>query len=585
MVQKSAQKDISKTDNERIVTNTILSLEKSNKSTTTLQRQEENETTGLDKNMVKKSKQKKKEETCQNKGNEKETEKTNLNSCEIGPLTALQRRDKAFQIRRNAALFQKNLPLPNHPCNGDEELYPNKIGNFSKTLPHNELGEVNINAYMSLIKALMTGNPDNFESIILGGVVKLANPQASYAYDLVGPDSHHLSMIIPPSFNSAWIASEMAEDYWSALARDVAFIDYDTNPITNEAASDLSKFSDFRGPKEDGVVTTRTLFRGNTPGDLVGPYISQFLYKDIPFGNKTVIQRYRSPVAMDDFMTSYDEWLNIQNGGVPNVSITFENTNRYIRNGRDLGQWVHVDFTYQSMLTACLILLNYGQKVLDPDNPYICSKTQVGFITFGAAQILDLVAKSARIALEAAWFQKYLVHRMLRPEEFGGCVQNNLTGATNYPINIELFNSDVLSKVYSKFGSYLLPIAYPEGCPTHPSYPAGHACVAGAGATMLKAFFNESFIIPDPVVASSDGLSLLHYKGEVLTLGGELNKLASNISIGRNLAGVHWRTDGSEGLKLGEAVAIQILQDYKNTYNEKFNGFSLTKFDGTTIII
>ena len=34
-----------------------------------------------------------------------------------------------------------------HPVNGDGNLYPNKIANFSKTLPHNGLGEVDLNAY------------------------------------------------------------------------------------------------------------------------------------------------------------------------------------------------------------------------------------------------------------------------------------------------------------------------------------------------------------------------------------------------------------------------------------------------------
>lgn len=540
--------------------------------------------------MVEKSVQRKKE--IQKPSKKKVTEKGAANTnaalgkcCEIGPLTAIQRREEAFEIRQNAAQFQKDLPLPSHPCNGDEDLYPNKIGNFSKTLPHNQLGEVDINAYNIFIKALTTGNPDIFETIPLGGVVKLANPQASYAYDLAGPDSHHLGIMIPPTFDSAWRAGEMAEDYWSALTRDVAFINYDTDRLTIAAAADLSNFSDFRGPKEDGVVTTKTLFRGNAPGDLVGPYISQLFYKDIPFGNITLPQRYNSPVAGDDFMVSYDEWLNIQNGGLPSRSITFDPPPRYIRNGRDLGQWVHVDFTYQGMLTACLILLGFGEKALDPQNPYLNSRTQVGFITFGSAQILDFVAKAARVALEAAWFQKFLVQRVLRPEAFGGCVQNNLTGATNYPINPELFNSEALPKVFDKYGTYLLPMAYPEGSPTHPAYPAGHACIAGAGATMLKAFFNESFVIPDPVVASADGLSLLPYSGEDLTIGGELNKLASNISIGRDLAGVHWRSDSSEGLTLGESAAIQILLDYKNTYNEDFSGFTLTKFDGTTIII
>lgn len=532
----------------------------------------------------------KREKKAPNKKNVKAKKYTkmnlNLGKCgEIGPLTPLQRRQEAFDIRENAAEFQRDIPLPNHPCNGDEDRFPNKIGNFSKTLPHNRLGEVDISAYNVFIQALTTGNPEIFEAIPLGGVVKLANPQAAYAYDLIGPDSHHLTIMVPPTFSSAWRAGEMAEVYWQALARDIAFIDYDTNPLIIEASVDLSKFSDFRGPKEGGIVTPETLFRGNLPGDLIGPYISQFFYKDIPYGNKSIIQRYNSPVAGEDFMVDYDEWLNIQNGEMPDRSINFLPLPRYIRNGRDLGQWVHIDFTYQGMLNACLILLGFGPRALDPNNPYLNSRTQNGFITFGAAQFLDFVAKASRLALEAAWFQKFLVQRILRPEAFGGCVQNNLIGATRYPINPELFDSEALCLVFEKYGTYLLPQSYPEGSPTHPSYPAGHATSAGACATMLKAFFNEDFIIPDPVVASEDGLSLIPYSGPELTVGGELNKLASNISIGRDFAGVHYRSDATSGLELGETIAIQVLQDYKNTYNENFNGFTLTKFDGTTIII
>lgn len=506
-------------------------------------------------------------------------------ACEIGPLTPRQRNKKAYKIRKNAASFQKNLPLPGHPCNEDESLYPNKIANYSKAMPHNELGEVIMNAYNIWIKALTTANPEIFENIPLGGVRKFVNPQGSYAYDLEGPDSHHLTMPVPPNFSSAWMASEMGEDYWRALTRDIPFAHYDTNPLIREAANDMSNFSDYRGPKEDGKVTPETLFRGNTPGDLVGPYISQLLCKAVPYGSKILKQKYPTTLPGKDYMTSYNEWLNIQNGGTPSSPAEYDPKPRYIRNGRDLGEWVHGDFTYQSILNACLILMSFGEKALCPENPYLSSKTQIGFITFGSAYILDLVGKSARIALEAAWFQKFLVHRRLRPEEFGGRVHNKLTGAANYPINSELLNSKALPKVYKKYQTYLLPMAYPEGCPTHTSYPAGHACIVGAGVTMLKAFFNEDFIIPHPVVASADGLCLLPYTGEPLTVGGELDKLGSNISLGRDTAGVHWRSDGIEGLKIGEAVAIGILHDFKKTYNEKFSGFMLTKFDGTTIII
>jgi hypothetical protein len=70
-----------------------------------------------------------------------------------------------------------------------------------------------------------------------------------------------------------------------------------------------------------------------------------------------------------------------------------------------------------------------------------------------------------------------------------------------------------------------------------------------------------------------------------LTVGGELNKLAGNLAAGRAFGGVHWRSDNLAGLQLGEAVAIGILTDERRTYTQTFNGFSLTKFDGTTITI
>ena len=100
---------------------------------------------------------------------------------------------------------------------------------------------------------------------------------------------------------------------------------------------------------------------------------------------------------------------------------------------------------------------------------------------------------------------------------------------------------------------------------------------------MLKAFFLESFEIPSPVEASADGLALLPFNGPPLTIGNELNKLASNIAIGRDTPGVHWRSDASEGMNLGEQIAIAALRDLRTTLTEDFTGFSVTLFDGTPV--
>jgi len=105
---------------------------------------------------------------------------------------------------------------------------------------------------------------------------------------------------------------------------------------------------------------------------------------------------------------------------------------------------------------------------------------------------------------------------------------------------------------------------------------------------MLKALFDESFLIPNPVTPGPDGSSLLPYTGPDagrLTVGGELNKLAANVAIGRNFAGIHYRSDYTQSLKLGEMVAVSALRDRKLTYKESFEGFTFTTFDGARITL
>ncbi|MEW6144888.1 MAG: vanadium-dependent haloperoxidase [Thermodesulfobacteriota bacterium] len=527
--------------------------------------------------------------------------------CEIGPQTGHARADTAFKVRIDAAEAERKTRIPDHPCNGDESIYPNKIGNFTKGLPHNEIGEVDIDSYDALIGAIATGKFEDFELLSANGHLgcpdpsrrrRLVNPQAGYAFDLEGTDSHQLSMRAAPAFDSAEEAGEMAELYWMALLRDVNFLDYGSNPIAQAAADDLSGFSDFRGPKESGIVTTGTLFRDKFPGCTVGPYISQLLLKDCPFGAQFVDQRIQTTTAVD-FLTDFESWLDVQNGCQPLLSQEPGGL-VFCRNGRDLSQYVHIDALYQAYFVACLILLSNGVP-LNIGNPYGQTPepgygtplppgvngalAQVGFGTFGGPHILALLTEVSTRALKAVWYQKWLVHRRLRPEEFGGRVEVVRLGQADYPINGELFDSSVLGAVFDRTGNYLLPVAFPEGSPMHTSYGSGHSTVAGACVTILKAWFDESAVVENPVVPSADGLSLVPYEGPPLTVGGELNKLASNVSQGRNIAGVHWRTDATEANLLGEAVAISILRDQRATYSEPFGGFTFTKFDGTTITV
>ncbi|MFC7189162.1 hypothetical protein ACFQL7_04405 [Halocatena marina] len=105
--------------------------------------------------------------------------------------------------------------------------------------------------------------------------------------------------------------------------------------------------------------------------------------------------------------------------------------------------------------------------------------------------------------------------------------------------------------------------------------------------TILKAYFDESHTFKEPMRPSADGTELLSDVNEELTVRGELNKLAANIANARNWAGIHYRSDKTYGLKLGEQVAISLLNGRGKLSNlrDSFDGFTLTTFDGETITI
>jgi membrane-associated phospholipid phosphatase len=513
----------------------------------------------------------------------------------INAAITTQRRTKCYQLRVSVA-EANYLNTSSFPriSNGDESLYSNKIANYSKGLPHQANGEVDLTAYYALVNALSTESTTQLEQIPMGGTVKLTNPQCGMAFDMEGADASSFFQPPAPAFASKEIAAEIAENYWMAFLRDVPYSDYETNPIAASAAADLNLFgADFKGPRDTNeLVTPKVLFRGLTPGDKVGPYLSQFFYLPCFFGANEISQKIRTVLPANgggqNYMTDFNTWLAAQNGQIPAGGDIFDSTPRYMRNGRDTGQWVHIDVLFQAYFQAFLIIAGLGVPA-DAGNPYSNSATQIGFGTFGGPHIATVLCEVSTRALKAVWNQKWLVHRRLRPEVFAARVDRTAYHSAGYPVHSEILNSvTTASRLGGQLpaGNALLPMAFPEGSPTHPSYGAGHATVAGACVTLLKAWFNESTVIQNPVVPDPTGQFLVPYTGgDTLTVGGELNKIASNVALGRNTAGVHWRSDGTESMLLGEAVAISLLRDGKSCYNETFNGFSLTKFDGTTITV
>jgi hypothetical protein len=533
------------------------------------------------------------------------------------------RANDSFNYRKSTAQAEK-IDVGELPDNGDLQRFTDYSGNWSKCLQHDAVGVPNRASYQSLLRALQTGRFSDFENILVGNpggmtfTSTLNGPQGALALDLEGRDSHATVIPPAPSVASAQSAAEAVEHYWAALMRDVPFTDYTTSSLAVQAAADLNNMSYIRGQQNNEYpypVTPQNLFRGQfVPGDgnVEGPYVSQFFLQPTFLGVQPITQQYQRFRSVSeggaDYMTSPVEYLNVQNGGIPNGQLAYDPTYRFVRMGRDLASYTHVDVLYQEYLIALMSLCGMHAPV-NPGNPYGypygISRTEHGFGTFGSVfgmvDAAGTFAEMATRALKAAWFHKWIVNLRMRPEEYGALVHAQLTHQHPMPqaaaaLHHDVLNSAALPIIYSQYGSYLLPQAFPEGSPTHPCYPTGHGTIAGACIAALKFFFDGSQrILPllqaagsDMYVPTADGLSLQPYAGadrDSMTINGELAKLGFNTTFAHGIhAGIHFRSSSLYSLLLGEAVGISVLQDRAKSYNEPFT-IHITKFDGTTATI
>ena len=221
---------------------------------------------------------------------------------------------------------------------------------------------------------------------------------------------------------------------------------------------------------------------------------------------------------------------------------------------------------------------------------------------------------------------------------------NALQGSGVFGLSIPSQIPDTLEPVpgvgmSGPFTNHLLPQDFPEGSPMHPAYGPGHATVAGACVTILKAVFQTyvdprsqgqrnplaaGYVAPDftrsewwqdkltlkqagvdldehgqPLEGKPPKLASFYHPPALgitpdrlvaagdaggLTLIGELNKLAGNIAIAGNIAGVHYFTDYYASFRLGERMAAGILEMQMLTYPEPV-AMRFESFDGDRIVL
>jgi hypothetical protein len=397
------------------------------------------------------------------------------------------------------------------------------------------------------------------------------------------------------------------------------------------------------------------LFRGSTPGSRTGPWLSQYLLVGnkgpdtgtpqppeeckrasirvedgyVFYGSQFIDQRSIVAKPGVDWLQTWASWLDAQNGVQFGGRDEFRKRRLFLTRPRDIATYVHFDALYQAYHVASNLMLAGGASFdFDRGMPETVSRTRAAFASFGGPHVLGLVAEVSTRALKLVWRQKWQHHRRLRPEVAAALVTlyanddtlipnetlrgalAELHGKIPAPILTAIANKNKTNAAKNRIPAnsntaglpaiannknFLLPMAFPEGSPTHPAYGAGHATVAGACVTVLKAFFEmydeDGDELPWPVADPGpgkygfgnlfvgDGPDLEAVTGgPTLTVQGELDKLAANISIARNMAGVHYYTDYFASVRMGERVAVSILEEQAALFNEPVS-MSFTSFD------
>lgn len=458
---------------------------------------------------------------------------------------------------------------------------------------------------------------------------KFVSPHAGLSFTLSGGDPKLVGCKPPLVSTEPKNIFEMCEVYQRSLLRDVAFINWNSDPKVASAVAALNAFSS-TDRTVSYEITPETLLRGESKGlnglnaELVGPYISQMLFAKINYDNFSFDQKYINELDQNNQIT-HNGYIHVQNGG-ENDPIVFGDTT-FVNNLRCNSSIVHNDALFSFSQRAAITLLKNGIG-LTPVDDIRTNKTKpypvANFVSVGPPDLLSTIADTCGKCLYTAFNQKWCMNMKIRPEVLASIIDLVQKGVLNKSFpgldDLEkLLNgpaaqtlSDVRTKNQSvepgnlDYDTYNLNCLYPEGSPCHPSYPAGHAVVVGAGITIIKAMMDTTEVDAEGtlferkwgdtglkvVIASVNGDTLEQYTNEdvsMMTINGELNKLASNIALGRDSAGVHYRCDGDCGKTVGEEIAINILRDitacYYETESGSFQGYTLVKFNGTAVKI
>lgn len=380
-----------------------------------------------------------------------------------------------------------------------------------------------------------------FQQLPLKGARKLVNPRAGrFASTLA------TRVGLPPADDSRQTAGELLEAAAMALLRDVPLVKLETHSVAQLAADVLAPFP--------GMLTrpgAGGLFRYGAPDD--GARLSPLLAHPIPMGWATT--KFDTRHRIGSYGTFAEAYDNLQAGNLIETQ-RIEVFPRSVTTGQGVASIAHQDQPYLIPLMVACQLLGGGAK-LSGRFPALQSEAQ--FVTGGGPLAIQCaIAAAVEPAMRDCWALKWQ-HLRERPER--------------------LWREGVAGRLHPDFlaigqplidlvGQYL-PMAYAEGSPIHPDWPSGHAVIAGVGAGILLASFQDGAV---PAL----GITSVH---------DEIRQMAWLMAVGRSWAGIHTRSSLLAGLQLGMLHAKRQLSTLRSQCPEPMEVVTFTGFDGKPVIV
>ncbi|SDG48820.1 bromoperoxidase [Alloyangia pacifica] len=422
----------------------------------------------------------------------------------------------------------------------------------------------------------------------------------------------------PPDMGPSELAAEIAELYALALIRDVPFaalkdphhavwVDGSTRFTLHELLCEMRSLAwyDTRGGilsaqtvsdaalqrraqrlNGEGQLTLNGLFRGVVPGQAAKGPLSLYHWID----RSAPEQREIAGAAPDAEapMSAWVEWVARQSGAVLAMPTATADDLSPLATPRQLVARLQDSHPCRIHYNAALMLLARG-TAFDPglgaglwpegeDDP-VTAQRVLALMTEAADRAFEAVmrrqARADRLsppAVTAARLGGLLARSELRAEggeQLREVADELQTYAPNLLHWITRLNRQSPNGLRGAM-RYLLPDMSPDEIPPQPSDCALQVVVAGALSTLFKALFDTR---PAP------RLRMATDPEPGVDIGAEADRLAADIALSRTLSGAQLPAETHQNLRIGEALALQVLQGWMLTLGHGVS-MDLVDFDG-----